>query len=70
MQVKTQKGRRWLLILAMSAAALTDAPAVQAYIGPGAGFAFASSFFVILVTFLLAMLKLVTWPFNWLVRSI
>ncbi len=70
MQVKTQKGRRWLLILAVSAAALADAPAVQAYIGPGAGFAFASSFFVILVTVLLAMLKLVTWPFNWLVRSI
>jgi len=44
------------------AAFLFDAPPAAAYIGPGAGFAFVSSFFTILAAFALAFLKLLTFP--------
>ena len=47
-----------------------DLPPVLAYIGPGAGFAFVSSFFAILFAFLLALAKLVTSPFRALVRAL
>jgi predicted AlkP superfamily phosphohydrolase/phosphomutase len=42
----------------------------EAYIGPGAGFAIASSLFVILWTILLAFLALLSWPIRWVIRSI
>ena len=42
---------------------LVPAPA-GAYIGPGAGIAFVSSFLVVLATFFLALLTLLTWPFR------
>jgi predicted AlkP superfamily phosphohydrolase/phosphomutase len=38
------------------------ATVAQAYIGPGAGFAFISSFFVIAATFFLAAVSMVSWP--------
>ncbi|MBI4815255.1 MAG: alkaline phosphatase family protein [Deltaproteobacteria bacterium] len=42
---------------------LTFSPATaEAYIGPGAGFALVSSFFVVLTTMLLAFLSLLIWP--------
>lgn len=40
----------------------------QAYIGPGAGFAFLSSFLVLFLTFLLAIFSLLSWPFRFLLR--
>jgi len=49
---------------------LVEPPPVEAYIGPGAGFAFVSSFFAILAAFLLAFLKLITYPFRWLFRTL
>jgi predicted AlkP superfamily phosphohydrolase/phosphomutase len=42
----------------------------EAYIGPGAGFAFVSSFFILFVTFLLAFVTLLTWPVRWVIHSI
>ena len=45
-------------------------PPAQAYIGPGAGFAFVSSFFAIIAAFFLAFLKLITAPFRSVIRSI
>jgi len=39
-----------------------------AYIGPGAGFAFVSSFFILFITFFLAFLTLITWPIRWMFR--
>ena len=42
---------------------------VEAYIGPGAGFAFVSSFFILAITFFLAFLTLLTWPIRWLIQS-
>jgi len=41
---------------------------LQAYIGPGAGFAFLSSFLVFFITFLLAIFSFIAWPFRFLIR--
>ena len=46
-------------------------PAVaHAYVGPGAGFAFVSSIFIIIFTTFLAVLTLLTWPIRWMVQRI
>lgn len=42
----------------------------QAYIGPGAGFAFLSSFLVLLLTFFLAIFSFLSWPFRFFLRMI
>lgn len=41
-----------------------------AYVGPGAGFAFLSSFLVIIAAFFMAVFSLLSWPFRVLYRSI
>ncbi len=41
-----------------------------AYIGPGAGFTFVTSFFLVFVTFFLACLTLLTWPIRWVVQKV
>jgi predicted AlkP superfamily phosphohydrolase/phosphomutase len=41
---------------------------VEAYVGPGAGFAFVTSFFLLLSTGLLTLLALLTWPVRALIR--
>jgi len=41
---------------------------LAAYIGPGAGFAFLSSFLILFLTFALAVLSFLAWPFRLLVR--
>jgi len=43
---------------------------LKAYIGPGAGFAFLSSFLVLFLTFILALLSLLSWPFRFVLRII
>ena len=40
------------------------------YVGPGAGFAFVSSLFIIIFTTFLAFLTLLTWPIRWVVQRI
>ena len=42
----------------------------NAYIGPGAGFAFISSFFILFVTFALAIFYLLTWPLRHIIRAL
>jgi len=42
----------------------------HAYIGPGAGFAFLSSFLVLFATFVLAFFALISWPLRWMFRAI
>ena len=59
---------RWWLAAAILLLA-APAPAL-AYVGPGAGFAFVSSLLIILVTTLLAILTLLTWPIRWVVQRI
>lgn len=41
----------------------------DAYIGPGAGFAFLSSFFVLFITFALVLFYLFTWPFRFVIKA-
>ena len=43
---------------------------LHAYIGPGAGFAFLSSFLILFLTFLMALFSFVAWPFRFLWRLI
>jgi predicted AlkP superfamily phosphohydrolase/phosphomutase len=55
--------KKSLIISYLFAAALLGLPSIAfAYIGPGAGFAFFSSFFILLATFLLALLALILLP--------
>jgi predicted AlkP superfamily phosphohydrolase/phosphomutase len=42
----------------------------EAYIGPGAGFAFLSSFLVLFLTFFLAVFSFLSWPFRFLFRTL
>ncbi len=43
---------------------------LKAYVGPGAGFAFLSSFLVFFLAFFLAIFSLLSWPFRFLFRLI
>ncbi len=43
---------------------------IYAYIGPGAGFAFLSSFLVLFLTFFLALFSFLSWPFRLFLRLI
>jgi len=45
-------------------------PPAHAYIGPGAGFAFVSSFFILTATIGIAILTLLTWPIRWMFRAL
>ncbi len=47
---------------------LGSALPVFAYVGPGAGFAFLSSFLVLFLTFFLALFSLLSWPFRLIIR--
>ena len=49
---------------------LLAAPSAQAYIGPGAGFALGGSMLVLLVTFALAFVIILTWPIRLLINLI
>ena len=42
----------------------------DAYVGPGAGFAFVSSFFILIFTMFLAFLTMLTWPFRLVMQRI
>ena len=57
------------LVLA-ALAALMYPQAADAYVGPGAGFAFISSFLVLFTTILAVMASLLIWPFRTLWRAI
>ncbi len=43
---------------------------LEAYVGPGAGFAFLSSFLVLFLTFILAVFSFLSWPFRLLLKLI
>src|SRR5260221_100462 len=69
--------RWWILILAIALSLChphhthPDANAVtQAYIGPGAGFAFLGSFLTLLGGFFLSLVSILSWPFRMLWRLI
>jgi predicted AlkP superfamily phosphohydrolase/phosphomutase len=61
--------KKWkigLIVLLLLAAGLP----LSAYIGPGAGFAFLSSFLVLFLTFFLAVFSFLSWPFRLLFRLV
>jgi predicted AlkP superfamily phosphohydrolase/phosphomutase len=51
-------------------ALLALASPLAAYIGPGAGFAFLSSFLVFFLTFLMALFSFLSWPFRFLWKAV
>jgi predicted AlkP superfamily phosphohydrolase/phosphomutase len=57
----------FVIFFALSAASTDSA---HAYIGPGAGFAFLSSFLILIVTFALAIFYLLSWPFRYALRAL
>jgi predicted AlkP superfamily phosphohydrolase/phosphomutase len=60
-----------LLLVALAALAVLALPSTaHAYIGPGAGFALLSSFFVFLTTMVLALVALLRWPFRLMWRAV
>ena len=61
-------GARVRCVFAIGIVFLLCASPAYAYIGPGAGFAFLSSFLVLFATFALAFLTLITWPIRFLFR--
>jgi predicted AlkP superfamily phosphohydrolase/phosphomutase len=63
---KRYKHRCWALILLFLFLAIP----LKAYVGPGAGFAFLSSFLVLFLTFFLALFSFLSWPFRFLLRLI
>jgi predicted AlkP superfamily phosphohydrolase/phosphomutase len=69
--VKTSSVPAPLLLVALAAAAVLALPSTaSAYIGPGAGFALLSSFFVLLTTMVLALVALLRWPFRVMWRAV
>ena len=63
--------RRLLLATCVLVGGLLSAPTpAEAYIGPGAGFAFVSSLFILLATMVLAVVTLLTWPIRLAVQKI
>ena len=62
MRVWPPMGHR-ILVITSALTALSPGVA-EAYIGPGAGFAFLTSFLVLFTTILLAFLSLLIWPFR------
>jgi len=49
---------------------LLRAATVEAYVGPGAGFAFVGTFFIFFIALALALFTILTWPFRQLLRSL
>ena len=66
--VTTRRSRQTAGAIAFLLLFGTALPAA-AYIGPGAGFAFVSTFFIFFITFLLAFVTIVTWPLRWFIRA-
>ena len=63
--------RRTCSLIAAALTFVVGTPATSiAYVGPGAGFAFISSFFIIVLTTFLAFITLLTWPARWIARRI
>ena len=58
----SESGPRLAAGLLAAAATLGAASPALAYVGPGAGFAFVSSLFIVLMTMALAVMTLLTWP--------
>ena len=63
------RGRALVSLVLLVSLLLISTPA-HAYVGPGAGFAFVTSFFLLLSTLLLVIVALVTWPVRMIYRLV
>lgn len=68
MNDKAFKAKRRLVLITLLV--LASAAPLMAYIGPGAGFAFLSSFLVLFLTFFLALFSFLSWPFRFIWKAI
>lgn len=64
------KTRAGLILIVAAAATLAAPDAGYAYIGPGAGFAFMTSFLILFATFFVAFFFFLTWPIRFLVKKV
>ena len=64
----TERGLGGEVLLSLAVGLLCFPTAASAYVGPGAGFALVSSFFVLFLTFLSVVFVLLTWPIRWIFR--
>jgi hypothetical protein len=64
------RNTRWLLLLIAVLFLLASPSPAHAYIGPGAGFALAGSFFAVFAAVCSAVLMLLTWPMRLLWRGL
>jgi predicted AlkP superfamily phosphohydrolase/phosphomutase len=62
--------RRTAVAVAIAMTAVMLPSVSQAYIGPGAGFAFLTSFLVLFATFFLAFIFFLTWPIRFAIKKI
>ena len=61
--ISAWEDKRVFLVLVLSILLLLDSVEnVWAYIGPGAGFAFLSSFLILFIAFALAIFYILSWP--------
>ena len=63
------RGPSAVVTAAVLATLVVPAPAL-AYVGPGAGFAFVSSLFILIVTMVLAVVTLLTWPIRLAIQKV
>jgi len=69
--ISAWEDRRVFLVLVLSILLLLDSVEnVQAYIGPGAGFAFLSSFLIFFIAFALAIFYILSWPLRFSFRAL
>ena len=61
-------GRCLCVLVLLFAAVAIHPDAAHAYVGPGAGFAFVSSFLILFITMGLAFITLMTWPIRFFLR--
>lgn len=64
-----QKTRKVFTVLGAGALGLLIPLTAEAYAGPGAGFAFLSSFLVLLIVFFSSIFSILSWPFRFLYRA-
>ena len=61
-RVRRAVRRRRYAVALVLVVLVAGAPAAQAYVGPGAGFALLSSFFVLFTTIVVVLLSVLSWP--------
>ena len=62
LRARRASGRRRIAAALIALALAVSAPTTHAYVGPGAGFALLSSFFVLFTTIVVVLLSILAWP--------